>query len=880
MNSVVVVESPAKAKTIEGYLGDSYSVIASFGHVRDMEDKDGAVVPGVWSDIKWSLNKKGKEQIKEIVQLLKNADRLILATDPDREGEAIAWHVYSILEDKGVIQDLEVRRAVFNSITKTSVTKAMTDLREINEDKVQAYLARRILDYVVGFNISPLLWRRLPGAKSAGRVQSVALKLICERESDREEFKADEYWSILGNFKTSDNKLLSAKLSSLDGNQIKKFDINSSSSSSEICNRVQKENYKISGINKKPIKRNPKPPFITTTLQREAFGKLGFDSDRTMRIAQKLHETGLITYMRTDSVIISTEGSKDEPAPLEYLRQVITNKYGMNYLSQEVRVYKTKTKAQEGHEAIRPTDPSKFPEEVNLIGDEQKLYRLIWNRALASQMKSADLSQTEVIISALKDSINFRAIGSQVVFSGFLKVHDDILEEEDKDSDEKEGVLPSNLKINDILSNNKILPEQHFTKPPSRFSEASLIKELEERGIGRPSTYSSIMNRIKNREYATLENKQFKPANKGRVVVSFLESYFSEYFKYEFTAEMEESLDEIARGDQIWTNLLDKFWQGFEPNIKTVLELSNREVLEKINQTLTHQLFPKGNSCPACGGTLSLKNSPKYGPFIGCTNYDEKGCDYKSPPFLTRDQAEAHEQAKDSIGINPISGKEIFLKPSRGGGLYLETEDIDSKAKRQTIPKEIAEKITFEEALKWIELPRSIGLHPDTKEMIEAGFARGPFVRVKKEGKETFQYANIPAEEDIFSMGMNRAVELLAGKNIHQEEAKELGKDPTSKLTLYLKHGRYGSYIETDELIRKTVPKDLSPEEVTIDWAINNLPIICYHPSDSRPVGIRRQRTRSKGWKAFIVHAGVKKELPKDIKVKDVDEMIALSLLE
>lgn len=879
MNSVVVVESPAKAKTIEGYLGDSYRVIASFGHVRDMEDKDGAVIPGVWTDIKWSLNKKGKEQIKEIIELLKNADRLILATDPDREGEAIAWHIYSILEDKGVIRDLEVRRAVFNSITKTSVTKAMTELREINEDKVQAYLARRILDYVVGFNISPLLWRRLPGAKSAGRVQSVALKLICERESEREEFKAEEYWFILGNFKTSDNKLLSAKLSSLDGNQLKKFDINHSSSASEICNRAKDSDFKISGINKKPIKRNPKPPFITTTLLREAFSKLGFASERTMRIAQNLFAPGLITYMRTDSVTISTEGSKDEPAPLNNLRQVITNKYGINYLSPEVRVYKTKSKlAQEGHEAIRPTDPSKFPEDIGLAGDEEKLYRLIWNRTLASQMKSADLSQTEVIISALKDSMHFRATGSQVVFSGFLEVYEDI--SEDEDPDVKEEVLPSTLEINDVLTKEKILPEQHFTKPPARFSEASLIKELEERGIGRPSTYASIMNRIKNRDYAVLENKQFKPANRGRVVVSFLESYFSEYFKYEFTAEMEESLDKIARGDQIWTNLLDKFWQGFEPNVKGVLELSNREVLEKINQTLTHQLFPNGNTCPACAGILTLKNSPKFGPFIGCTNYDETGCDYKIPPFLSRDQAAAHAQAKDSIGVNPNSGKEIFLKPSRGGSLYLETEEIDSKVRRQTIPKKIAEAITLEEAVKWVELPRSIGPHPDTKEMIETGFARGPFVRVKKEGKETFQYANVPEDEDIFSIGMNRAVELLARKNIKQEETKELGKDPTSEVAVYLKQGRYGSYVETDELIRKTVPKDLSPEEVTLDWAVNNFPIICYHPADSRPVGIRRQKTRSKGWKAFVVHAGVKKELPKDIRVKDVDEKIALSLLE
>ena len=870
MNSVVVVESPAKAKTIESYLGDSYRVIASFGHVRDIEDKDGAVIPGDWSTIKWSLNKRGKDQFKEILHLLKNAQHLILATDPDREGEAIAWHIYELLKKKGATEDIKVSRAVFNSITRDSVTEAINNLQEINIDKVEAYLARRVLDFVVGFNLSPLLWRRLPGAKSAGRVQSVALKLICERESDREVFDPQEYWSIKADFQKEQEKI-SAQVNSVDGNKLKKLDISSEPFAKEIALRSKNSLFSISEIIKKPLKRNPRPPFITSTLQQEAARKLKFSADQTMRTAQSLYEKAHITYMRTDSPVIVSEG-------ITQIRNVIEDRYGSKYLTSQARVYKSKSKqAQEAHEAIRPTNVDKYPSEAGFSGEEAQLYELIWNRAVSSQMESADVAQTDIFISSTDQSLIFKATGSQIMFNGFLEIY-----EESKDDDENtsETRLPDGLELGDKLEVTSISPEQHFTKAPPRFTEASLIKELEEKGIGRPSTYASIMNSIKKREYASLENKQFKPANKGRVVVSFLDSYFLEYFKYDFTANMEESLDQIAKGELLWTNLLDNFWEGFEPSVKSVLELSNREVLEKLNQVLKEHLFPNGNRCPKCSGVLTLKNSPRFGPFIGCSEYDETGCDYKSPPFLTSEEADAHAKAEDSIGINPESGKEIFIKPSRGGGLYLETQDAKSETKRQTIPNEIAEFLTIEKALQWISLPRTIGPHPETNEIIEAGFARGPFVRVKRQGKETYQYANLPEEEDIFSIGMNRAVELLAGQVSSQEEAKELGLDPTSNVPVYLKKGRFGAYVETDDLIRKTVPKDLSVEEVTLEWAVKNLPIITYHSSDLRPVGIRRQRTKAKGWKAFVVHAGIKKELPKDIKVKDVDETIALSLLE
>ena len=419
MQTLVVVESPAKAKTIEAYLGDSYSVIASFGHVRDMEDKDGAVVPGQWSDIKWSLSERGATQVNQIVELAKKSDRLILATDPDREGEAIAWHIHELLKEKGVIDSLEVNRAVFNSITKKAVTEAIDNMRQINQEKVDAYLARRILDYVVGFNISPLLWRRLPGSRSAGRVQSVALKLICERESEREAFLPEEYWTVEGSFRTEKDQLIKAKLDSIDSEKLKKFHIGNGEYAKEIATRVELSEFQIKEINKKPVKRNPKAPFITSTMQREASGKLGFSPEHTMRIAQTLYEQALITYMRTDSVIMSKEG-------LEEVRKTISSKYGEKYLSSETRIYKTKSKqAQEGHEAIRPTSLSKYPEELSLPGDEGRLYGLIWSRAMASQMSSADLSQTEVIISAKEDNITFKATGSQVVFPGYMEVYQD-----------------------------------------------------------------------------------------------------------------------------------------------------------------------------------------------------------------------------------------------------------------------------------------------------------------------------------------------------------------------------------------------------------------------------------------------------------------------
>ena len=871
MRNLVIVESPAKAKTIEGYLGDSFDVIASYGHVRDLENKTGSVTHEDWSDIKWAINERGKTQLNQISSLAQNSDRLILATDPDREGEAIAWHICEILQQEGILDSLEVFRAVFNSITKKAVTESLDNLREINQQKVQSYLARRVLDYVVGFQISPLFWRRLPGAKSAGRVKSVAEMLICERENDRESFQKKEYWSISSNLIWKDQTLKS-QLSEYKGNKLKKFDIPNEGEANDILLDIQGKKLNVAEINRKPQKRNPKPPFITSTLQQEAARKLKFSADNTMRIAQSLYEKALITYMRTDSPIIDPEG-------IHSIREIIVEKYGNNFLPQDQKIYKSKSKqAQEGHEAIRPTDVFKLPKDSALEVNEKNLYELIWNRAVSSQMESAKLTQTEVLITSDTKEAVFKSTGTQIIFKGFLEVYEEGV---DNQEEEKESFIPSEIKEGDDLILESISPEQHFTKPPPRFTEASLIKELEEKGIGRPSTYASIMNSIKRREYAAIQNRQFDPSDRGRVVVSFLDDYFSEYFQYDFTAKMEESLDLIARGELDWKNLLDNFWSGLEPNLVKVEGLSNREVLDSLNESLSKQLFRENSNCPKCNeGNLTLKNSAKFGPFVGCSRFDEDGCDFKRNPFLSKEQENINALNTDSLGKDPSTGSDVFIKPStRGGGFYLSMESQEA-TKRQTFPADMLESMTLDEALKWLELPREIGMHPDSGQLIEAGYARGPFVRVSKGENDKFQYANIPSNEDIFSLGMNRAVELLAGKGISQEDSRELGLDPNSGLPIILKQGSFGAYLETDKLIRKAVPKDLKTEEITVDWAINNFPIIFYYEDDSRPVGIRRQRTRDKKWKAYIVHGEMKIEIPSDIKIKDITKEIALSILK
>ncbi|MFL2704889.1 MAG: type I DNA topoisomerase [Gammaproteobacteria bacterium] len=874
MNSVVVVESPAKAKTIEGYLGDSYSVVASFGHVRDMEDKDGAVLPPNWSNIRWSLNKKGEMQVNEILSLLKKADHLILATDPDREGEAIAWHIYELLNEKDALAETKVSRAVFNSITKKSVSEAINNLRAINKDKVEAYLARRVLDYIVGFNVSPLLWRRLPGARSAGRVQSVALKLICERENEREVFEPQEYWSIEANF-LKDKDIIPAQIYSVNGERIKKFDITNEDSAIDLSEKVKEAKFSISEINKKPVKRNPRPPFITSTLQQEAARKLRFSADQTMRTAQTLYEQAFITYMRTDSPVMDNEG-------IDQCRNIIKEKFGSNFLPSSPRVYKSKSKqAQEAHEAIRPTDFARSPAEIPFSGEEKQLYELIWNRAVSSQMESAQVTQTEVMIASTNNDLMFKATGSQVIFNGFLEVYE---EGQDEEKEKAEPKLPITLNLEDNLEIDTILPGQHFTKPSPRYTEASLIKELEEKGIGRPSTYASIMNSIKKREYATLQNKQFIPSGRGRVVVGFLDYHFEEYFRYEFTADMEESLDEIAKGEHIWTTLLDKFWEGFSPIIESVKGLSNRQVLDNLNEHLKEIIFPVNTTCPKCTGDLTLKNSPKSGPFIGCSKYSETGCDYAIPAFLrTAEKIEAYNKSKDSLGSNPQTGKDIYLKPKRAGGFYLESKDDEDNRIMQNVPDEVAENMDLEEAIKWMNLPRDIGLHPDTGEMVQSGFTRKPVVRMKIKGggDKAFIYVNLKNIEEIFDTQLNYAVDLLAksNKKIEFKEDKELGKDPRSNLPVFIKDGPWGYQLLTDKQVKKNKgTSDPDFDEVTLEYALENMNILGYCAEDSRAIAKKRERIgKTRKNRMVVVHGDKKIEIKKpfnSISLQDAIELI------
>ena len=611
--NLVIVESVTKAKTIEKILGEDFKVVSCVGHISDLPVSEIGV--DIQNDFKpkYIIPDEKKQVVKDLKKYVKQSDKVWLASDEDREGEAIAWHLYENL----TLNNKEFARIVFHEITKNAILKAIENPRSIDYNLVNAQQARRVLDRLVGYELSPVLWKKVKTGLSAGRVQSVCVRVIVEKEREIQKHEFQNSFKTIGVF------------NNLAGEQIKsELDIRFKTDEEVKNFFIQNENaiFHIDSLAKKPLKRSPTPPFTTSTLQQEASRKLGFGVSRTMSTAQKLYENGYITYMRTDSINLSKEA-------LTASRNVIKAKYGAEYLPDKPKQYKNKSKnTQEAHEAIRPTDISRLPKENGFSGDERKLYEHIWNRSVSSQMQSADVTQTEIMISSEKEDLIFKATGSQIVFKGFLEVY-----EEGKDDNEKtsETRLPMSLELNDNLEIDSVMPEQHFTNAPARFTEASLIKELEERGIGRPSTYASIMNSIKKREYASLENKQFKPANKGRVVVSFLDSYFLEYFKYDFTADMEESLDKIAKGELLWTNLLDNFWEGFEPSISSVMELSNREVLEKLNDVLKERLFPKGHTCPDCSAELTLKNSPRFGTFIGCTNFDETGCDYKSPPFLT-----------------------------------------------------------------------------------------------------------------------------------------------------------------------------------------------------------------------------------------------------
>jgi DNA topoisomerase-1 len=821
--NVLVVESPAKAKTINKYLGPGYRVLASFGHIRDLPPKDGSVKPDDNFAMTWEVDAKAQKRIKDIADALKSADKLILATDPDREGEAISWHVLEVLKQKKALGKAHVERVVFNAITKNAVLDAIANPRDINEELVDAYLARRALDYLVGFTLSPVLWRKLPGARSAGRVQSVALRLICEREIEIESFKAQEYWTVDADVRTSEGNF-TAHLTHLDGKKLEKLSLGKEGDAQRAVDAIAAQRFAIGSVESKPVKRHPAPPFITSTLQQEAARKLGFNAKRTMQIAQQLYEgvdvggdsVGLITYMRTDGIQMAPEGVIEA-------RQTITQNYGERYMPRAPRVYTSKAKnAQEAHEAIRPTSFARTPEQVSrhLDSDQSRLYELIWKRALASQMESAELERTTVDVVSADKNVILRATGSVTLFDGFLTLYQ---EGKDDESDEDGARLPR-VKEGDTAAVEKVTPEQHFTEPPPRYSEASLVRKMEELGIGRPSTYASILSTLRDRAYVRMDRNRFIPEDKGRIVTAFLSTFFGRYVEYGFTADLEEKLDEVSAGDLDWRELLRAFWRDFSGAIGETKELRISEVITELNEILGPHIFPPTadgadpRKCPSCGeGELSLKLG-RFGAFVGCSRYPE--CRY------TRQLGQSAENAGPSepklLGNHPETGEPITLRSGRFGP-YVQLGEGE-KPKRSSIPKGTSPNdVDFELALKLVSLPREVGKHPETGEPIMANFGRyGPYVAHQG------QYASLDSADEVFTVGLNRAVTLLAEKKAKSraprgpEALKELGTHPESKALIKLMRGRYGPYV-TDGTTNATIPRDSDPLSVTLDQAVTLL---------------------------------------------------------
>jgi DNA topoisomerase-1 len=827
--TVVVVESPAKAKTINKYLGKAFTVLASYGHVRDLPSKDGSVRPDEDFAMSWDVDPKSAKHMSEIAQALKGSDRLILATDPDREGEAISWHVLEILRKKGVMKDKAVQRVVFNAITKQSVLDAMQHPRKIDSALVDAYLARRALDYLVGFSLSPMLWRKLPGARSAGRVQSVALRLICDRELEIEAFKAQEYWTIEGDFSTGRGDPFSARLAAIDGKKLGKFDIPNEASARAIEAALKGTRFTVDTVESKPVKRHPFAPFRTATLQQEASRKLGMSSARTMQIAQRLYEgvniggetVGLITYMRTDGVEIAGEA-------IAGARNAILKAFGEPYLPSVPRQYTTKAKnAQEAHEAIRPTDLMRFPEHVKRVLEPEQyaLYELIWKRTIASQMESAEIERTTADLTTTGNDgkrYTFRATGSVVKFDGFLKLYQEGLDDEE---DEDSKRLPA-LSRGDALGVRKIAAEQHFTEPPPRYSEASLIKKMEELGIGRPSTYTAILTVLRDRGYVRLEKKRLVPEDKGRIVTAFLESFFGRYVEYDFTANLEEQLDRISNGDIDWREVLRDFWRDFTAALGEIKDLRVSEVLDALNIILAPHIFPPTASggdpraCPSCeNGQLSLKLG-KFGSFVGCSNYPE--CRYTRPLSVPEGGEGAVVPAEGlELGVDPETGEKVTRREGRFGPYLQLGEAVDGeKPRRASIPKGYdPNQIDLETALKFLSLPREIGIHPESGKPIVTNFGRfGPFVL------HDGSYATLESPEEVFTVGINRAVDLLAQKRAKGARArpgalKDLGPHPDGGGNIQIMSGRFGPYVKYGA-VNATLPRDKPPEELTVEEAI------------------------------------------------------------
>ena len=827
--NLVVVESPAKAKTINKYLGPGYEVLASFGHVRDLPAKNGSVDPDADFRMIWEVDAKAQKRLNDIARAAKNADRLILATDPDREGEAISWHVLEFLKEKKALNGQPIDRVVFNAVTKQAVNEAMAHPRRIDQALVDAYLARRALDYLVGFTLSPVLWRKLPGARSAGRVQSVALRLVCDRELEIEKFVRREYWSLVATLATPRQETFEARLVGADGKKLQRLDIGSGPEAEAFKQALDDASFTVDSVEAKPVRRNPQPPFTTSTLQQEASRKLGFAPAHTMRVAQRLYEgadiggetIGLITYMRTDGVQIAGEA-------ISAVRRVIEADLGARYVPNAPRQYQAKAKnAQEAHEAIRPTDPTRRPTEAKgfLDADQAKLYELIWLRTVASQMESAELERTTVDITAKVAArlLELRATGSVVKFDGFLALYQ---EGQDEDSDEEGARRLPAMSAGEKLAKREIAATQHFTEPPPRYSEASLVKRLEELGIGRPSTYASILQVLKDRKYVRLDKRRLYPEDRGRIVVAFLESFFAKYVEYDFTAGLEEQLDLISNNEAAWRDVLRDFWRGFIGAVDEIKDLKISAVIDALDELLGPHLFPPRadgtdpRKCPTCeNGRLTLKLS-RFGAFIGCSNYPE--CRYIRS--LSSSPDGAGDIGTKKLGVDPVSGLEVTLRSGRFGPyVQLGEASEGEKPKRAGLPKgTVIEEVNLERALALLSLPRDVGRHPEDGEMIRAGIGRfGPYVQHVK------TYASLEEGDDVFHIGLNRAVTLLAEKRAKPSRFRRFGADPGRPLgdhpdkggPVVAKNGRYGPYVSHDG-VNATLPQDKTPETVTLAEAV------------------------------------------------------------
>ena len=808
---LVIVESPAKAKTINKYLGSDYKVLASFGHIRDLPSKDGSVNPDDNFAMYWELSSGGKKRLNDIVAAVKDCDTIVLASDPDREGEAIAWHILEELTARKKIKDKKIERVVFHEITKTAVSEAIKNPRSIDDNLVSAYMARRALDYLVGFTLSPVLWRKLPGSKSAGRVQSVALRLICERETEIEKFKAQEYWTVDVDLLSKEKALIPSHLIELDGKKLEKFDLNSQEKALEAKAKIEAQEFFVSNVERKKTNRYPAPPFTTSTLQQEAARKLRFSAKKTMQIAQKLYEDGLITYMRTDAVNLSQDA-------ISACREAILKYFGESYLPKTPKEYKTKSKnAQEAHEAIRPSDVMNTPKkmEVKLDADSHKLYELIWKRTVACQMNPAVMDRVTIDSKSKDNLITLRANGQVIEFDGFLKLYQE--SKDDSDDDDDNRILP-NVTNGDAVDKGDIKPEQHFTTPPPRFTEASLVKKLEELGIGRPSTYATIIAVLQERKYVKVEKLRFIPEDRGRIVTVFLENYFKKYVEYDFTAQLEEFLDDVSAGQMEWKKLLTGFWAKFIKNVDAVQPLQVKDVIEKIDEVLSYHLFPPKEDgtdprlCPECkNGKISVKLG-KFGAFLGCSNYPE--CKYTKPLTDTKEEEQTSDQPKIEKPEDKLLGTyktlNVYLKKGPYGFYIQWGEDATAtteKPKRTALPKNInPEELSFDQAVKLISLPFELG------EGVEVNVGKfGPYI------KQGLKSRSLTGSDNIFNITLERALELLQTAQ-EKPQGEVIGKDASGN-EIVLSSGRYGPYIKCGKN-NYALPKELKGKQITLEDAI------------------------------------------------------------